>query len=82
MVYRIDVELERLIKLGQTPRIIEVGSDLYDELLDEQNPTLIAPAVKPSETTSVYADKEVTEYQNYKVIRLEKVPKDYLNILS
>ena len=35
MSERIDKELERMTQLGESPKIIEVGDDLYEELSEE-----------------------------------------------
>ncbi len=79
---RVDKEIERVTKLGQTPKTIIVGDDLYDEISAEQNLPIIAAQAGSGEDTPTFTDKPVTEYKGVKVVRMSDVPKDYLEILT
>lgn len=82
MAEKIDAEIERIAKLGQTPKRIEVGDDLYEELYEEQNPPLAASLVGEREAVPVYSEKEVIEYKGIRVVRVLNVPRDYLKLLT
>lgn len=81
MPARVDAELERVRKTGQTPRRIEVGNGLFGELHQEQNPVLIAALVGPNDKTPIHVDREVREYQGIQVYHDPNAEHDYLNIV-
>lgn len=80
MPERIDKELERMRRSGQAPRIINVGSRLYEEIHEEQNPVMIASLVPDGGITPTHTDQEVTEYQGIRVFLDSNKPRDYLDI--
>lgn len=80
MSQRIDAELEKISKLGQTPKIIYVGDDLHQELYGEINPPIIADLVRDGQKASVITPKEVKDYKGIRVEILEDVEPDYLRI--
>ncbi len=82
MSQRVDKEIERVTKLGQTPKTMIIGDDLYDEISAEQNLPIIAGQIRPGGDTPMFTDKPVTEYKGIKVVRMSDVPKDYLEILT
>lgn len=80
MPERIDKELERMRRSGQTPRIINVGSELYEEVHEEQNSVMIASLVPDGGVTPTCTDQEVTQYQGILVFLDSNKPRDYLFI--
>ncbi len=80
MSQRIDAELERIAKLGQTPKVIYVGNDLHLELYEEINPPIAADLVADGQKAYVITPNEVTEYKGIRVVILEDVAPDYLRV--
>ena len=80
MSQRIDDEIERLMKLGQTPKTIYIGNDLYFELSREINPTVAASVVQNHQEAPVVSEEDVTEYKEIPVKLLDDVASDYLSI--
>ncbi len=80
MSEKIDAELERIKQLGQTPKTIYVGSELYFELDREQNPPFAADVLSEGQKATVHSSDDVTDYQGVKVVLLDDVAPDYLRI--
>lgn len=82
MSERIDAEMQRLKTLGQTPKTIRVGSDLYWEIYRELNPVIAADVLIGSDKAIAHKSKEVTDYKGIKVVTMENEAADYLEIES
>lgn len=82
MSLRIDEELEKVSKAGQTPKEIYIGADLYEELYSEVNPVYAAALVgsNDNDKAPVYTPEEVTEYKGFPIVKLDGVSADYLKI--
>lgn len=82
MSERIDAEIAKLIKSGKTPKQIQVGFNLYQELERELNPVMAADIVGDYTAVPIESPEPVTEYQDYPVFYLENEDDDYLNITT
>jgi hypothetical protein len=76
----IDKELERVRKLGQTPKIIYLGFGLYNEVRNEQFEPIAADIVADGQAASVFPTEEPTEYKGVKLHVVEDEEPDYLRI--
>lgn len=70
----IDKELEKIAKLGQTPKKIYVGISLYNEIQNEQFAPFAADLV------SDFPTEEPKEYKGIKIHLVEDKEPDYLRI--
>lgn len=77
---RIDAELEKLRKSGQTPKAIHIGHELHLELYDEENPPVAADIVRDGQAASVITPNEVRDYKGIPVVIHEDAAPDYLHI--
>jgi len=81
MAQRIDDELDRIAKRGETPKTIYVGSELYFEVQSEQNTQFAADIVRDGQPAQVHpAPEEPTEYNGIRLVLLENEAADYLRI--
>jgi hypothetical protein len=80
MSARIDAELNRIAKLGQTPKTIFVGNDLWLELNGEIDQSIAAAIVGDGQAAPVEPPSEVTEYHGIRVVHLESVSSDHLQV--
>ena len=76
----IDKELEKVAKLGQTPKKIYVGIGLYNEIQNEQFEPFPADIVSDGQEASVFPTEEPTEYKGIKIHVVEDKEPDYLRI--
>jgi hypothetical protein len=77
MVDRIDEELERISRLGESPKTIYVGSGLHLDLETEQNSLWGGDLASVQRQTPT---EEVKEYKGIPVVLKEGVAFDYLEI--
>lgn len=73
---KINEELDRISKRGETPKTIYVGSKLYLELETEQNTQFGADLVG----VQSHPSREVKEYKGIPVVLLDGVALDYMRI--
>ena len=76
----IDRELEKVAKLGQTPKKIYVGIGLYNEIQNEQFDPFIAGLVSDGQEAPSFPTEEPTEYKGIKLHLVEDKDSDYLRI--
>ncbi len=77
MIDRIDEELGRISRRGETPKIIYVGSGLHLDLETEQNSLWGGDLASVQRQTLT---QEVKEYKGIPVVLKEGVAFDYLEI--
>jgi hypothetical protein len=76
----IDKEIERVAKLGHTPKTIYVGTGLYNEIRNEQFAPFAADSVTDRQEGSSFPTEEPTEYKGIKIHVVEDEEPDYLSI--
>lgn len=76
----IDKELERVSKLGQTPKTIYVGIGLYDEIRNEQSEPIAADIVADGQEVPVFPPEKPREYKGIKLHVMETAEPNYLSI--
>jgi len=80
MSERIDAKLESIKKLGQKPKTIFVGTELYFELYREQNLPHAADVLRDGQVAPVHSNSDVTTYKGIDVVLLDDVKPNYLEI--
>ena len=76
----IDKELEKITRLGQTPKKIYVGLGLYNEIRNEQFEPFVADISADGRATASVPAEEPTEYKGIKLHVVETEEPDYLRI--